>query len=116
MKKHFIKNLSFQNFKCFESIEVDNLKRVNIFGGKNNVGKTSLLEGIELFVSSLDSVNLYENIYNLLSRRQYKTDRRTNFELDFMYKDSTKTTLSIDNNNITIQYLEYTKEKRESFF
>jgi len=37
-----------KGFKCFEDFEITKLDRVNIISGKNNVGKTSLLEAILL--------------------------------------------------------------------
>ncbi len=39
-----------QNFRLFEELKINDLARVNLIGGKNNVGKTSLLEA--LFVHS----------------------------------------------------------------
>lgn len=47
-----IKSISIKNFRCFHSIEIQNFNFVNIFSGKNNVGKTSLLEAIFLSVGS----------------------------------------------------------------
>ncbi len=44
-----IKKLKINRFKLFESLEVDNFSRVTVLGGKNNVGKTSLLEAIFTF-------------------------------------------------------------------
>jgi AAA15 family ATPase/GTPase len=35
-----------ENYRCFDSLDLDNLKRVNLIAGKNNVGKTALLESI----------------------------------------------------------------------
>ena len=43
-----IKKLTVKNFRCFKSLELDNLKRVNIVVGKNAGGKTALLESIKL--------------------------------------------------------------------
>ena len=37
-----------KNFKCFNQIEVKSCRRANLITGKNNVGKTSLLEAIFL--------------------------------------------------------------------
>jgi len=37
-----------KGFKCFEDFEITKLDRVNIISGKNNVGKTSLLEAFFL--------------------------------------------------------------------
>jgi len=45
-KSQYIK---IQNFRCFKELEVNGLKRVNLIGGKNNVGKTSLLEALLLY-------------------------------------------------------------------
>lgn len=37
-----------ENFRIFKKINLQNLKRVNLFVGKNNSGKTCILEAIEL--------------------------------------------------------------------
>jgi hypothetical protein len=44
-----IKAAEIRNFKCFRSLELPDLSRVNVIGGANNVGKTSLLEAFFLF-------------------------------------------------------------------
>jgi len=44
MNSHFITEIEIKNFKCFDSFEAKGFKRVNLIGGKNNVGKTTLLE------------------------------------------------------------------------
>lgn len=36
-----------KNFKCFESLTVDNLEKINVFIGKNNVGKSSILDVLD---------------------------------------------------------------------
>lgn len=43
------KNLRIQNFRIFEHIEFKKLSHVNLLAGRNNVGKTTLLEAILLF-------------------------------------------------------------------
>ncbi len=40
------KEFKIKNFRCFEDFEIKNLKRINLFAGKNNVGKTALLEAL----------------------------------------------------------------------
>jgi len=45
-KSQYIK---IQNFRCFKELEVNGFKRVNLIGGKNNAGKTSLLEALLLY-------------------------------------------------------------------
>jgi AAA domain, putative AbiEii toxin, Type IV TA system/AAA ATPase domain len=41
-------SLTFQNFRGFENLQLEGLKRVNLVVGRNNAGKTSLLEGIAI--------------------------------------------------------------------
>ena len=41
-----LKEIEIQNFRCFEQIKISGFERVNLIGGKNNAGKTALLEAI----------------------------------------------------------------------
>jgi hypothetical protein len=43
-----IRTFSVKNFRCFKDLRLDSLERVNLIAGKNNTGKTSLLEAIHL--------------------------------------------------------------------
>lgn len=43
-----IKKFSIKNFKCFEGINIKPMERINLITGKNNIGKTTLLEAIWL--------------------------------------------------------------------
>jgi AAA domain, putative AbiEii toxin, Type IV TA system/AAA ATPase domain len=43
-----LKNLTLRGFRTFRELHVDRLKRVNLFVGTNNAGKTSVLEAIEI--------------------------------------------------------------------
>jgi predicted ATP-dependent endonuclease of OLD family len=49
-----LKSLTIKNFRCFEEFELKQLGRVNLLVGKNNSGKTSVLEAVHI----LDSVSL----------------------------------------------------------
>jgi hypothetical protein len=46
-----IRNLKLERYRGFDSYELTELSRVNLLVGKNNCGKTSILEAIDLFVS-----------------------------------------------------------------
>ncbi|MDQ7086176.1 MAG: AAA family ATPase [Sulfurovum sp.] len=46
MNEHFIKQIEIKNFKCFEDFKAEGFGRVNLIGGKNNVGKTAFMEAI----------------------------------------------------------------------
>src|SRR5215469_1170431 len=49
-----LQNLQIRGFKGFKDLRLTNLSRVTLIGGKNNVGKTSLLEAIFLFYDTAD--------------------------------------------------------------
>ena len=43
-----LKHLQIRNFRGFQALKIDNLHSINLFAGKNNTGKTSLLEAVFL--------------------------------------------------------------------
>jgi hypothetical protein len=53
------KSISVWNFKCFERVYVNDLKRLNVFVGKNGVGKTALLEAIFLHSMVFDPCSVH---------------------------------------------------------
>jgi hypothetical protein len=44
----FIQKFEVRNFRCLKEFSLDGLKRINVFVGKNNTGKTSVLEALFL--------------------------------------------------------------------
>jgi len=116
MQNHFIQTLSFKNFKCFQSINISNIQRVNLISGQNNIGKTSFMEGIELIVSSNNTLDLSFNIYEMMRRRQSSISRNRYFELDFIYENALSSELSINDKKINIQYTEYLPDKAEDLY
>ena len=54
MSKHFIKEIEIRNYKCFKDFKAEGFSRVNLIGGKNNVGKTAFMEACYIGVSSED--------------------------------------------------------------
>jgi ABC-type transport system involved in cytochrome c biogenesis ATPase subunit len=63
-----IQNLTITGFRGFREIGVSPLKRVNLFVGQNNAGKTSLLEAVELV-----AVGGVEGLVRSAIRREEKT-------------------------------------------
>ena len=59
MSEHFIKNIEIKNFKCFQDFKAEGFARVNLIGGKNNVGKTAFMEACYINTSA-------ETISNML--------------------------------------------------
>lgn len=64
---NFIKNLEIKNFKSIKHLSLD-CKRMNVFIGKPNVGKSNILEALGLFSSVFVEDNLNELV------RMKKTD------------------------------------------
>ena len=52
-----LKTLKIQNFKRFRHLTIPGLKRVNLIAGKNNTGKTGVLEALLLL--SLEGVEVF---------------------------------------------------------
>lgn len=68
MNNNFINNIEIINYKCFNNFKANGFKRVNLIGGKNNIGKTSFMEAC--LICSADS---HGDIYHRL--REIKTHR-----------------------------------------
>lgn len=51
--KHFLEWITVEEFKCFSNFHAEGFKRVNLIGGKNNVGKTALMEAMYINVCSI---------------------------------------------------------------
>ncbi|MFK0733036.1 MAG: ATP/GTP-binding protein [Gloeotrichia echinulata GP01] len=53
-------SLTLKNFRCFQNFTIAPLERINLIGGKNNVGKTSLLEAIFMFINPNNPESLFQ--------------------------------------------------------
>lgn len=60
-----ISSINIENFRCFHKLSINDFKRFNLIGGKNNSGKTVLLESI--FLGTNPGL---QTILNLKSYRQ----------------------------------------------
>ncbi|HLJ32250.1 MAG TPA: ATP-binding protein [Ktedonobacteraceae bacterium] len=49
MANLILDSLEIRNFRAFHDLKIEHLRRINLIVGKNNVGKTSLLEAIRLY-------------------------------------------------------------------
>lgn len=76
-----IEELQIQNFRCFEDITISSIGQVNLIVGKNNIGKTSLLEAIHLYANN---GNVW-SIHQILNQRQdsfYPTSTHVNQQVN----------------------------------
>lgn len=52
MNGHFLTEIEIKQFKCFTDFKAAGFKRVNLIGGKNNIGKTAFMEACLINVHS----------------------------------------------------------------
>jgi AAA15 family ATPase/GTPase len=67
-----IDSLHIQNYRLFKDLKIDKLGQVNLIAGKNNTGKTALLEALRILVSKVDT-SVINNI--LFNRDSYEKNR-----------------------------------------
>ncbi|MEM8643025.1 MAG: AAA family ATPase [Cyanobacteria bacterium P01_G01_bin.54] len=58
-------SLKIENYRCFKSFELESLGRINLLVGKNNSGKTSILEMLEMLLAQ----NPLKSLEGILERR-----------------------------------------------
>ncbi len=73
MTAHFIQYIDIDRYKCFSDFSAHGFQRVNLIAGKNNVGKTALMEAMFINVCSITASNFFNSLlFIYLSRK--KTD------------------------------------------
>ena len=101
-----ISSIKIQNFKIFKELNVNNLKRVNLIGGKNNIGKTAFLEAVEFFASSNNIYDVVINIARLVLKRQNKNrDYQNEIEFDLINYDSDSFIIKVDQNELIVKLI-----------
>ncbi|HEY4920593.1 MAG TPA: AAA family ATPase [Xanthobacteraceae bacterium] len=69
---HHLNSLAIDNFRAFRSLRIEGLANVNLIVGSNNLGKTSLLEALNLYCSR---GNRYAITDLLMGREEYSFKR-----------------------------------------
>lgn len=90
-----MKSLLIENFKNIKNLQLENLRKVNLIVGKNNVGKSTLLEAIALYLAQGVPpylVQLLERRGELTFRQDETGEERKEHFLSFFndYKESYK--------------------------
>jgi len=108
MDKHLLTEIEIKDFKCFKDFKADGFKRVNLIGGKNNVGKTALMEAcfvnvraqnIKSFTQSLCNIKLMRETLNIFENLVYKKEKLKimsdmKYSLELMDKMFTKSNIN----------------------
>jgi AAA15 family ATPase/GTPase len=66
MIKNFIDHISIENFKSLKSCKIDDCKRINLFIGRPNVGKSNIIEALSLFSIPYLKQNNSKKLTNLI--------------------------------------------------
>ena len=109
---HFIKNIEIKNFKCFENFEAKGFGRVNLIGGKNNVGKTAFMEACYLNVQDNTSyavATIVSDRYQIDLLYKLLKDVGSKYIFNFIAEEAkkfSKTNLISNINNINVSYQE----------
>ena len=112
MSEHFIKNIEIRNFKCFEDFKAEGFGRVNLIGGKNNVGKTAFMEA--LYLSRGGECNntlgkVFSSLIKILNLRS-KILQENDFDNIFSYLDNISFFIKSNQGLLNFQALtEYTE-------
>jgi AAA15 family ATPase/GTPase len=67
MNENLITEIEIKNFKCFENFKANGFKRVNLIVGKNNVGKTALMEACWIYERNKNSSHVIEAYVNMVN-------------------------------------------------
>jgi len=71
MSEHFIKNIEIKNFKLFKDFKAESFGRVNLIGGKNNVGKTAFMEAACINIYPYDILSMTQVLISPKLAREY---------------------------------------------
>ncbi len=92
-------HLHIENYRLFKSLQLDGLKRVNLITGKNNTGKTAILEAIRILES--DGEN---DVLNHILTKRDAIESNISFGEIFQSLTNDKKKLAFRINNSIIQY------------
>ena len=120
-------SLSIKNFRCFDSLQIESLGRVNLIVGKNNVGKSTLLEAMTAFslcqsISDMNSAKRYLDKLGefVLSRREdlfgKEGQASTTAKIHSLFHDSSEIPVFIgnDDSKIALKFCQYDDEPKGS--
>ncbi|SFV56550.1 FIG00565050: hypothetical protein [hydrothermal vent metagenome] len=113
MSEHFIKNIEIKNFKCFEDFKAEGFGRVNLIGGKNNVGKTAFMEAC--YINSHNNTsyaigNIIFDRYQLDFFSKLIKEMGTKYIFNFIEKEAEKFSAINLKSNLCTKTIFYQKE------
>ena len=124
MNETFMKKLTITNFKSLKSFSINGLKRVNLLTGKNNTGKSSILEALSLYAIK-GNVNWIKKLLD--SRGEIVDYRNESISADhnlnilsslfndrkIEFNEESKIKITTNNDDLSLGFIKFTEE--ESF-
>ena len=92
-------SLRIKNFRCFEDLTIESLGRVNLIVGKNNSGKSTLLEAIAVFAQH----GKVPALQSILTSRNEFFGKTSFLENIFFNREITNTPLTIEDTKNKIE-------------
>ena len=99
-------SLGIRNYRNLKSLDIERLEQVNLISGKNNTGKTSLLEAVSLYATG----GSIENIQQILIDRG-ETENETEAEKSYVRTFDCKSLFFERNNELEIQIGHFDSDK-----
>ena len=93
-------HIHIQNYRLFKDLKIDKLGQVNLIAGKNNTGKTALLEALRIWASK-GNASVLSNIVSL--RGDYEVNNWFSYKNLFNNGDYLKDTIKINHLSIETQ-------------
>jgi len=108
MENNLLEYIEIKDFKCFKDFKAEGFKRVNLIGGKNNVGKTAFIEAIYInvhsknikaYIQSLTGIKLMRETLNILEnliskKEKLKIIKDLKYTLEFTNNIYTKSNIN----------------------
>lgn len=112
-----LQNINIQNFRCFEDFKAEGFERINLIGGKNNSGKSCLLEGILCLNKGFGLNQIAEVRYTIPEK--LLNSNASNYVVKIEYKNELSKLIKSEsifeeNNNFTYSSIKLVKDLNES--
>lgn len=110
-----IKKLVIENFRLFDYLEINDLKRINLFVGENNSGKSTIIESLFLNIGATNAelplrINAFRN-YNRIDDITFRSFFR-NFDIEKPIRINTYLKKPTQYRNLSISPL-FSQQKTE---
>lgn len=117
-----MKRLDINNYKCLGNISISGIKRVNLFTGKNNTGKSTILEALSLFAAKGNISwirQLLDNRGEIYNYKDENANVETNLEILSSFFNNRKVgfdekdliSINSDEINFTMRFVKFIEEE-----